>query len=224
MTDAQFAILRGHMVEQIAEHCAMVRELTGKPSLDRRVLDVMGRVPRHEFVPAELRPYAYLDSPLPIGFGKTVSQPFIVGLMTDLLELQPGDKVLEIGTGLGYQAAVLGELADRVYSVEVIEELATHAREILDRVGRGNVQIRIGDGNLGWADEAPFEKIIVTAAPELIPPMLLQQLAPGGRMVIPTGLAASQMLVLAQKDETARIAMRDILPVRFSTLESDVAA
>lgn len=221
INDARFAAMREQMVEQIAQHCAMVHDHTGKPALASRVMDTLGRVPRHEFVPAELRPYAYLDSPLPIGFGKTVSQPFIVALMTDLLELTPEDRVLEIGTGLGYQAAILAELCKRIYTVEIIEELARRAQAILSRMGYDNIQIRIGDGSVGWGEHGPYDKVIVTAAPELIPPMLLQQLKPGGRMIIPAGLPASQMLTLVQKDSNGRIRTHDILPVRFSTLESD---
>ncbi len=224
MTDSHFATLREQMVEQIAEHCAMVQDRTGKPNLDSRVMAAMRCVPRHEFVPAELRPYAYIDSPLPIGYGKTVSQPFIVALMTDLLAIAETDRVLEIGTGLGYQAAVLAQLARKVYSVEIIEELAERAGEILSRLGYENMEQRSADGILGWAEHAPFDKIIVTAAPDLIPPMLLQQLKPGGRMVIPTGLPASQMLILAEKSTAGRISMRDVLPVRFSTLESNTDA
>jgi len=223
MTDSHFTTLREQMVEQIAEHCAMVQDRIGKPILDSRVMSAMSRVPRHEFVPAELRPYAYIDSPLPIGYGKTVSQPFIVALMTDLLAVADSDRVLEIGTGLGYQAAVLAELAGKVYSVEIIEDLAQRAGETLSRLGYANLEQRAADGTLGWAEHAPFDKIIVTAAPDLIPPMLLQQLKPGGRMVIPSGLPASQMLVLAEKDPAGRISMRDILPVRFSTLESETS-
>ena len=147
----------------------------------------MGRVPRHRFVPAPLAPVAYHDMPLPIGFDKTISQPFIVAVMTDLLDPRPHEVVLEVGTGLGYQAAVLAELAGRVWSVEIVEELATEAEARLRRLGYANVGIRIGDGSRGWAEHAPFDKIMVTAAAELTPPALIEQLKPGGRMVLPVG-------------------------------------
>jgi len=185
------------------------------------VLEVMGKIPRHNFVPAEVRPYAYADTPLPIGCSKTISQPFICALMTDLLDVQPGDTVLEIGTGLGYQAAVLAQLARRVYSVEFIEELAQQATTRLKEAGCKEVEIKVGNGYYGWPEHAPFDKIIVTTAPQLVPPPLLAQLKPGGRMVIPTGLPDQQQLMLVQKDAGGRIAMREILQVRFSALEDE---
>jgi len=191
----------------------------GKASLDRRVLGVMDKVPRHEFVRLELQPLAYADMPLPSGYGKTISQPFIVALMTDLLDLHPADRVLEIGTGLGYQTAILAELARHVYSVELIEELAVDARQRLARHGCANVDVRVGDGRAGWHGHAPFDKIIVTAAPDLIPPTLVYQLAPGGRMVIPAGLPDEQQLLLVEKDANDTISTREVLPVRFSVLE-----
>jgi protein-L-isoaspartate(D-aspartate) O-methyltransferase len=164
---------------------------------------------------------AYADTPLPVGHGKTISQPFIVALMTDLLELQPEDTVLEVGTGLGYQTAVLAQLARRVYSVELIEPLSAGAAVRLKRLGYAdNIELRIGDGRRGWPERAPFPKIIVTAAPEVIPPALLQQLAPGGRMVIPAGLKGAQQLLVVSKDETGMLASREVLPVAFSALEA----
>jgi len=224
MTTAEFAALRELMVQEIGEYSAYVRDQIAKSSLDPQVLEVVGRVPRHEFVPAELRPYAYLNMPLPIGCGKTISQPFIVALMTDLLQVTKEDTVLEVGTGLGYQAAVMAELARQVYSIEIIEDLLTEARKRLERLGYQNIQTRLGDGALGWPAHAPFDKIIVTAAPDLIPPMLLQQLKPGGRMVIPTGLPESQKLVLVEKDAENRTAAHELIPVRFSALETEDAA
>jgi len=212
--------MRKMMVQEILDHSAYARAHAGCDALDPRVLEVMASVPRHVFVPAEIVPYAYLNMPLPIGYGKTISQPFIVALMTDLLDLRPEDTVLEIGTGLGYQSAVCARLAATVYSIEIIAEHSAAAQRILSTLGYGNVALRVGDGALGWAEKAPFDKIIVTAAPELIPPMLLQQLKPGGRMVIPSGLPDSQSLVLVEKDETSRITTRDILAVRFSVLEN----
>jgi protein-L-isoaspartate(D-aspartate) O-methyltransferase len=174
-------------------------------------------------VPLELQPYAYADTPLPIGFGKTISQPFIVALMTDLLDLAPTDRVLEIGTGMGYQSALLARLARRVYSMELIEELAQQAGQRLARQGHHNVEIRIGNGCRGWPERAPFDKLIVTAAPEMIPPALLYQLKPGGKMVIPAGLQDAQQLILVDKDADGLVSTREILPVQFSALEDEEA-
>ena len=220
----QFAILRRTMVEQVALHADHVGGKTGRAMIADPVMEAIGRVPRHAFVPVEMALYAYVDSPLPIGCGKTISQPFIVALMTDLLEIGPQDRVLEIGTGLGYQAALLAELATEVFTVEVIEELAKSGRRRLSEQGYGNVRFRIGDGSLGWPDHAPYERIIATAAPDLIPPALLQQLKPGGRMVIPAGLEDDQRLLLVTKDGDGRIETEEILPVRFSQLMSGADA
>jgi protein-L-isoaspartate(D-aspartate) O-methyltransferase len=220
MDTPEFAAERQQMVAAIVAHTVFVTGRLGKASLDRRVLEVMGRVPRHEFVPGLLQPMAYADTPLPVGHGKTISQPFIVALMTDLLELKPDDKVLEIGTGLGYQTAVLAQLAQRVYSIELIEALSAGAAVRLKRLGlTHNVELRIGDGRRGWPDRAPFPKIIVTAAPDLVPPTLLAQLAPGGRMVIPAGLRGSQRLLVVSKDAEGELSSREVLPVAFSVLE-----
>jgi protein-L-isoaspartate(D-aspartate) O-methyltransferase len=214
-----FEELRRQMIAVIAAETVFLTGELGKASLDRRVLEVMGRVPRHEFVPVELRAYAYANTPLPIGFEKTISQPFIVALMTDLLALRPEDRVLEIGTGLGYQAAILSPLARSVYSVEIIEELAAQAKKRLAVQGCPNVQLRLGNGFHGWPEHAPFDKIIVTAGTDLVPPPLLYQLKPGGSMVIPTGLPDSQQLVLVEKDAEGRIKAKEFLRVRFSLLE-----
>ena len=219
MTADPFEELRRQMIAVIAAETVFLTGELGKASLDRRVLEVMGRVPRHEFVPVELRAYAYANTPLPIGFEKTISQPFIVALMTDLLALRPEDRVLEIGTGLGYQAAILSPLARTVYSVEIIEELATQAKRRLAEQGCPNVELRLGNGFHGWPEHAPFDKIIVTAGTDLVPPPLLYQLKPGGRMVIPTGLPDSQQLVLVEKDAEGRIKAKEFLRVRFSLLE-----
>jgi len=207
------------MLAEITASTAHVASVIGKAALDQRVLQAMGKVLRHEFVPIELQPYAYANVPLPIGFDKTISQPFIVALMTDLLDLRPEDAVLEIGTGLGYQAAILAELAGKVFSIEVIEELAQHAKRRLSRQGYINIELRIANGYYGWVEHAPFDKVIVTAAPDLIPPPLLQQLKPGGKMVIPAGLPESQQLLLVEKDDSGRTRTKEILPVRFSQLE-----
>ena len=214
----QFAALRREMTEQAARHAQQVAPETGRTTLSPKVLRALEKVPRHDFVPAELRAFAYVDSPLPIGFDKTTSQPFIVALMTDVLDLQPGDRVLEIGTGLGFQAAVLAELAGQVYSVEIIEELAQSARRRLVERGVENVRIRVGDGSLGWPEHAPFDKVLVAAAPELIPTALLGQLKPGGRMVIPAGLESAQKLIEVEKSPAGNLKTRDLLAVRFSTL------
>lgn len=219
MTDAEFAELRRLMLVEIAANTIYASAQIGKAALAPRVLEVIGKVPRHEFVPLELQPYAYANTPLPIGFGKTISQPFIVALMTDLLQPAPADRVLEIGTGMGYQAAILAELVERVYTIELIEELAAIARQRLARRGYKNIETRIGNGAFGWPEHAPYDKIIVTAAPELIPPALLYQLKPGGRMVIPAGLPDAQQLILVEKDAAGVVATREVLPVRFSVLE-----
>jgi protein-L-isoaspartate(D-aspartate) O-methyltransferase len=180
---------------------------------------VVGSMPRHEFVPVELQPYAYLNRPLPIGYEKTVSQPFIVALMTDLLAPEADDVVLEVGAGAGYQAAILAELAKRVYTVDIIEELARGAERRLKRLGYENVEVAIANGYYGFPEHAPYDRIMVTAASDLIPPPLLAQLKPGGRMVIPTGIPDKQTLVLVEKSATGSLSTREILPVRFSELE-----
>jgi len=214
-----FARLRQSMVAEIAVHTIYASARIGKAALSRRVMEAMEAVPRHVFVPIELQPYAYANTPLPIGFDKTISQPFIVALMTDMLDIQPEDTVLEIGTGLGNQATIAASLARKVYSVEVIEELSQQARDRLKRLGIDNVELRIGNGCFGWAEHAPFDKIIVTAAPDLIPPALLAQLRPGGRMAIPAGLPDAQQLLLVVKDADGMVTTKEILPVRFSQLE-----
>ena len=219
MNPDPFAELRQQMIAVIAAETVFLTGELGKAALGSRVLEVMANVPRHEFVPVEVRAYAYVNSPLPIGCNKTISQPFIVALMTDLLDLQPSDRVLEIGTGLGYQAAILSALVRAVYSVEIIEELAEQAKKRLARQGCDNVQLRLGNGFYGWPEHAPFDKIIVTAGTDLVPPPLLNQLKPGGRMVIPTGLPDSQQLVLVEKDANGRTKTRNILRVRFSLME-----
>jgi protein-L-isoaspartate(D-aspartate) O-methyltransferase len=218
-----FESLRQQMVAEIAAEVAMLERQLGCAALSQAVMDALATVPRHAFVPAEVQPFAYLNSPLPIGHGKTISQPFIVALMTDLLQVQRDSVVLEIGTGFGYQAAVLGQLADRVYSVEIIEELAAQAKKRLARLGYVNIDLRMGNGTLGWPEHAPYDRIMVTAAPDLIPAALLHQLRPGGRMVIPTGIPDQQQLVLVEKSAQGRISTREILPVRFSELEQPAA-
>jgi protein-L-isoaspartate(D-aspartate) O-methyltransferase len=219
MSVEDFDEQRRQLIAAIRAHTEQVATQIGKTALDKRVLRTMTKVPRHEFVPAEVQPCAYLDTPLPIGFGKTIPQPFMVAVMTDLLELKPDDVVLEIGTGLGYQSAVLAELAGRVYSVEMIDELAQRAAQRLKRQGYTNVEVHVANGYLGWPEHAPFDKRIVTAAPDLIPAPLINQLKAGGRMVIPVGLPGAQQLVLAEKDLNGRAATKEIMPVLFSRLE-----
>ena len=209
---------RAEMVERIMLHGQVAAGEQGGVALSPRVLQAMGTVPRHEFVPAELEELAYADSPLPIGHGKTISQPFIVALMVELLDIQPEDRVLEIGTGLGYHAAVLASLADAVYTVELIPELAEAAARSLTRTGIANVTVRAGDGGRGWKEHAPFDRISAAAAPEHVPPALLEQLRPGGRLVLPLGPFDDQTLVRIAKDEDGETRTTRILPVRFSTL------
>ncbi|HEY6240454.1 MAG TPA: protein-L-isoaspartate(D-aspartate) O-methyltransferase [Burkholderiales bacterium] len=207
------------MIAEIVADTVFLTAQLGKSAFAPRVIEVMGSVPRHEFVPPDLQAYAYLNSPLPVGYGKTISQPFIVALMTDLLEPRPEDVTLEVGAGVGYQAAVLSKLVNRVYSIELIEELALDTRRRLRDLGYRNIEIGVGNGYYGWAEHAPFDKIVVTAAPDLIPPPLLAQLKPGGRMVIPTGIPEKQHLVLVEKSESGKLATREVLPVRFSELD-----
>ena len=207
---------RHQMVEEI-EMVARIAADTGRPVLDERVLAAMRAVPRHEFVPGEQKRAAYRNRPLPIGEGQTISQPYIVALMTDLLELPPGAKVLEIGTGCGYQAAVLAEIADEVHSIEIVDSLGRKAAATLARLGYANVKTRIGDGYLGWPEAAPFDAIIVTAAPDHIPPALIAQLKPGGRMVIPVG-TLSQELMVVRKAADGSTLNETIVPVRFVPL------
>lgn len=221
LQERHYAILRRHMVEVIEIYAELSAAELGKERLDPRVLDAMARVPRHRFVPDVLQPFAYNNSPLPIGFEKTISQPFIVAVMTDLLEVLPGQRVLEVGTGLGYHAAVLAEMGAEVFTVEIIEELATEAESRLAALGYGErVHVRIGDGSQGWLEFAPFERILVTAAAETPPRALLEQLAPGGRMVMPTGVPDDQRLSLIVKEADGRIRQHPVMAVRFGELET----
>jgi protein-L-isoaspartate(D-aspartate) O-methyltransferase len=220
MEERHFAILRRHMIEVIEIYVELAHQDLGKAALDPRVLAVMRRVPRHAFVPAALARYAYADMPLPIGFDKTISQPFMVAVMTDLLQPQPDDVVLEVGTGLGYQTAILAELVRQVWTIEIVEELANEAELRLRHFGYTNVEMRVGDGGQGWPEHAPFDKIVVSAAPELCPPDLIAQLRPGGRIVLPTGLPHDQHLTVVEKDAKGRIRLRSLMPVQFSQLET----
>lgn len=220
MDEGHFAVLRRHMVELITIYGDLMSEELGKATFDERVLAAMMRVPRHRFVPAPLVPLAYQDSPLPIGFDKTISQPFICALMADLVAPQPADTVLEVGTGLGYQAALLAELAGRVCSVEVVEELATEAAIRLRELGYANVLLRIGDGSRGWAEHAPYDRIMVTAAADAPPAALLEQLRAGGRLVMPIGATDSQELMVFDRTPGGDVRARSVIPVRFTLLET----
>lgn len=220
MNERHFAILRQHMVDVIGIHTDLMSKELGKSAFSGRVLKAMLNVPRHQFVPTQLSQVAYEDAPLPIGFNKTISQPFITALMTDLLEPQRSDTVLEVGTGLGYHATLLAELAAHIYSVEVVEEFATEAETRLRQIGCFNVVIRVGDGSRGWAEHAPYDRILVTAAADKPPAALVQQLKPGGRMVLPMGADEAQVLAVVDKGADGRIRIRRSIPVRFTRLET----
>ncbi len=216
--ETEFIQARLSMVEVIQLYVQLSSAQIDRDRLDRRVLAAMAEVPRHDFVPPELRHLAYEDGPLPIGCDKTVSQPFMVALMTDLLDVEPDAKVLEIGTGSGYHAAILAELAAAVFTVEIHQELAREGRARLTALGYGNIEFKIGDGAQGWPEHAPFDRILVAAAPGLLPAALIQQLRPGGRMVVPAGLPDAQQLLVVDKDADGRIETREVLQVVFSPL------
>ncbi len=212
------------LVRRIEDEVRETAGLTGRAALRPSVLAALREVPRHRFVPEELASSAYINTPLPIGDAQTISQPYIVALMSDLLEPQPSDTVLEVGTGSGYQAAVLARLVRRVYSTEIIPELAARARARLAETGCDNVEVRSGDGGAGWAEHAPYDGIVVTAAAPLVPPALLEQLRPGGRLVLPLGAARwSQQLVVITKLADGGSEHRDVLPVAFVPLTGDAA-
>ncbi len=220
---------REALVEMIVDEVAATRKWLGKNALDSRVMAAIEKVPRHEFIPPASRDLAYDNRPQPIGHGQTISQPYIVAIMTDMAAPGPDDRVLEVGTGCGYQTAVLAELAAQVYSIEVVPELARAAAERLRRFGYDRVETQIGDGTLGWAAQAPFDAIVVTAAAwHRIPPALIEQLAPGGRLVIPVDRSPAvtrypfkdqeQDLLLVTKDATGKVSERSMLPVAFVPL------
>jgi protein-L-isoaspartate(D-aspartate) O-methyltransferase len=214
-----FASERRRMVEDIAALVRETRAEVGKQAFDERVMAVMARVPRHEFVPASQLASAYRNRPLPIGHGQTISQPYIVALMTDLARAEPDHTVLEVGTGSGYQAAVMAHLAKAVYTIEIIEPLGLEAAQRLRRLGYANVEVRVGDGYHGWQEHAPYDAILVTAAASHVPPPLIRQLKPGGRMVIPVGTSFMvQQLMLVEKNLDGTVSTRQILPVRFVPL------
>jgi protein-L-isoaspartate(D-aspartate) O-methyltransferase len=207
-----YAALRQKMVEEV-----IAASDSAPPSAT--VAAAMGKVERHRFVPAWLAPFGYRNQPLPIGHGQTISQPIVVAMMTELLKVKGSDKILEIGTGSGYQAAVLGEIAESVYTIEIIEPLGKEAAERLKSLGYQNVKTRLGDGYYGWPEAAPFDAIMVTAAASHVPPPLLKQLKPGGRMVIPLGASfMTQYLMLVEKKLDGSVTSRQIEPVRFVPL------
>ncbi len=218
----EFAEERRNMVSEIRLIAAYVGPVAGSSEIDGRVLDVMERLPRHLFVPEDQRRYAYEDRPLPIGHGQTISQPYIVALMSDLLDLDGDETVLEVGTGSGYQAAILGHLAARAYTIEIVPSLAQKAGEVLERLGYDTVSGRQGDGYFGWEEHAPYDAIVVTAVASHVPPPLIRQLKPGGIMVIPVGNPfLTQSLMLVRKGDDGSIKTRHLLPVRFVPLTGD---
>ena len=210
--------------DYVEERRSMVRDqLEARDIVDRTVLEAMGAVRRHEFVPAMLETSAYRDHPLPIGNQQTISQPYIVALMTQLAEVSADDIVLEVGTGSGYQAAVLAEIVNQVYTIEIIAELATSARERLTSLGYENVNVRAGDGYLGWEEKAPFDAILVTAAATEVPPPLVEQLKPGGIMIIPVGPRSQvQSLRRIQKTEDNSTTNEEVIPVLFVPLTREI--
>ncbi|HEY0625621.1 MAG TPA: protein-L-isoaspartate(D-aspartate) O-methyltransferase [Allosphingosinicella sp.] len=221
LTEKHLAILRRHMVEMIDIHYDLAEEEIGRDRLPPLLRDAMMEVPRHLFVPGQIAGAAYQDTALPLGFDKTVSQPFIGALMLDFLEVEPGARVLEVGTGLGYQAAVLAQLGAEIWSVEIVEEFASAATARLLALGYANVTIRVGDGSRGWSEHAPFDHILVTAAAKEPPEALVEQLSPGGRMVIPIGPEGEvQQLSVVEKKSDGSARTHAIMPVRFTQLET----
>jgi protein-L-isoaspartate(D-aspartate) O-methyltransferase len=207
---------RQQMIDDIGAYVGTTVKAINKKSIDPAIMQVMATIPRHEFVPPDMRARAYDNEPLPIGYGQTISQPYIVALMTQLLQPQPEHRVLEIGTGSGYQAAVLSPLVKQVYSIEIVEQLGKSAKQLLTRLSYDNVETRIADGYNGWPEQAPFDSILVTAAISHIPPPLVQQLKKGGRMLIPVGTRfQTQYLTLVEKDLQGAITTRQVLPVYF---------
>jgi len=219
--ETDHARARTELVDEVRSHAAR-DAITDSGQFEDKVLQALGDVRRHEFVPEQHKAEAYKNHPLPIGYGQTISQPYIVALMTDLIQPEPDDVVLEVGTGSGYQAAVLAKLVKTVYSIEIIEPLAEQARNRLNRLGYSNVDSKLGDGYFGWEEHAPFDAIVVTAAASHVPPPLIQQLKPGGRLVIPVGgRFAIQYLLLIEKTQDGEILTRQITAVRFVPLTGD---
>jgi protein-L-isoaspartate(D-aspartate) O-methyltransferase len=217
--DDSYGAQRRSLMREIAQDVRDTAEFINRRELDERVMRAMSEVPRHEFVRPEDRDSAYDNRPLPIGFGQTISQPYIVAIMTDLAEPAVGCRALEVGTGSGYQAAVLSRLCEKVYTIEIVRELGVQARARLARLGYGNVEVRIGDGYYGWPEAAPFDVILVTAVAGHVPPPLLAQLKPGGRMVLPVGSRfTTQELVLVSRNADGRVHTKQLLPVAFVPL------
>ena len=215
-SQASFQEQRAVLIDEIERHVLETQSYTGKATLADAVMEAMATVPRHEFVPENVRSRSYENRPLPIGEGQTISQPYIVALMTDLAGVGPESVVLEIGTGSGYQAAVLAEIVEHVYTIEIVEPLGRRAAETLQRLGYDNVTVRVGDGYQGWPEFAPFDAILVTAAPEQIPQPLIEQLATGGKLVVPVGEQnRSQSLQVLEKAPGGDIGVTDVLPVIF---------
>ncbi len=216
MNDTDFQQERAALLDAIARDAEETSFWTGRKKFSDAVMAALAKVPRHAFVPEAEIPRAYLNRPLPIGCGQTISQPLIVALMTDLLDLAPDARVLEIGTGCGYQAAVLAEVAGRVFTIETVEALARSAQKRLSALGYDNIEVRHGDGFDGWPDKAPFDAVIVTSAPDRIPHALVEQLGPGGRMVVPVGPPfGPQMLMLCAKNADGDLSTQKVLPVAF---------
>ncbi len=216
--EADDAVARAAMVDEVHFYATLGRD-SEEETLNEDVMRSLGTVERHEFVPARQKPFAYENRPLPIGHGQTISQPYIVALMTDLIEPSRDDVVLEIGTGSGYQAAILANIVKHVYSIEIIEALADEATVRLGRLGYNNITTKLGDGYYGWEEYAPFDAIVVTAAGSHVPPSLIQQLRPGGRMVIPVGgRFMTQQLLLLEKTDDGEVITRQITTVRFVPL------
>jgi len=217
--DEDFRAKRERLLKEIEDDVKATSKRIGRKQLSESVMRAMGTVPRHEFVPKRLRHAAYENRPLPIGYGQTISQPYIVAIMTDLLDLRKDDVVLEVGTGSGYQAAVLADLVKKVYTIEIIKELGEQAKDRLEKLGYQNVEVRIGDGYYGFEEHSPFDGIIVTAAANHVPPPLIKQLKPGGKMVIPVGSAFfTQQLMLVEKMQDGKILTKQLLPVLFVPL------
>jgi protein-L-isoaspartate(D-aspartate) O-methyltransferase len=216
--EVDYSMARARMVDEVRYYATLARD-SGEEALDEDILQSLGTVERHEFVPARQQPFAYENRPLPIGHGQTISQPYVVALMTDLIEPDRDFVVLEIGTGSGYQAAILAQLVTRVYSIEIIEALADEATARLANLGYSNVTTKLGDGYDGWVEHAPYDAIVVTAAASHVPPPLIQQLKPGGRMIIPIGgRFMTQQLLLLEKTEDDEVITRQIAAVRFVPL------
>lgn len=216
-TDDEMTARREAMVCEVATTAVEFARKHGRGAISPRVLAALREVPRHLFVPPEHRSEAYFNRPVPIGYGQTISQPFIVALMTEILDLKPGDRVLEVGTGSGYQAAVLSRLVDTVFTIEISAPLAARARGVFAELALDRIQSRVGDGYLGWPEAAPFDAILVAAAPPDVPPALIAQLAPGGRLAIPVG-EGSQQLILVEKRSDQSTVLREIIPVCFVPL------